>query len=487
MNEMKKILSLLLLCCLLLGFTRAETPLTETVLFSGQQAASGGWNLALSLNTTNAGGTFDPSQMAEGGYFAVTYEGAQNGVYLALSDWQSGTWTQINVPSSCTAADGRYTAVFSFEQCRMAYGGMDFSAVDQICVGTSAATKPAVIYAVAWYGPAQTDALGADEVLFSGAVTSSAQNECLVYRFTRHVGGTFDAAQLRTDSRFYVEYSGAKYGVYLALSSHSGATQWARVNASETVEVSAGRYGAYFDESAMAAAFGTNFARLDQISVYSSGQQMVTLHRLAYFAGTGEIVDPSDGRWDRPDTGIAFIGDSICQNAKILYGDWNAILGRSDCVNYGIGGQTTLECRARIDELASRSYRQVVFICGINDIGHGYTKEEIVQNDAAMIAAIQEKNPACQFVLLSVLPTTSAFYSGQQGKITLLNLALKRYANQTPNVTFVDAYSAFCPRAGEYAYPELLSDGLHPNAAGYAKIADILTPFLLPKTENSEE
>ena len=209
----------------------------------------------------------------------------------------------------------------------------------------------------------------------------------------------------------------------------------------------------------------------------------MTLHKLAYFAGTGEIVDSSDGRWDRPDTGIAFIGDSICQNAKLLYGDWNTILGRSDCANYGIGGQTTLECRARIGELAARNYRQIVFICGINDIGHGYTKEEIVQNYAAMIETVQASNPDCQFVILSTLPTTSAFYSGQQGKITLLNLAFKRFANKTPNVTFVDAYSAFCPKAGEYAYPELLSDGLHPNAEGYAEIAEILTPYLLPEAE----
>ena len=451
----KKCLLVCLLCCLLLGLALAEEPMTETVLFEGSQPASGGWNLALTIDTTNVNGTFDPSLISENGYFAVTYHGVQNGVYLALSDWEGGVWAQINVPSTCTQTDGMYTAVFSFEQCRMAYGSMDFAAADQICVGTSASTKTMVIHKVAWCGAAQTDSLGADEVLFSGAATSTAQNECLAFRFTQHVGGTFDASQMRTDSRLYVEYSGAKYGVY----------------------------GAYFDESTMAMAFGSNFARLDQISVYSSGKQPVTLHKLAYFAGTGDVVDTSGGRWDRPDTGIAFIGDSICQNAKLLYGDWNTILGRSDCANYGIGGQTTLECRARIGELAARNYRQIVFICGINDIGHGYTKEEIVQNYAAMIETVQANNPDCQFVILSTLPTTSAFYSGQQGKITLLNLVFKRFANKTPNVTFVDAYSAFCPKAGEYAYPELLSDGLHPNAEGYAKIAEMLTPYLLPETD----
>ncbi|MFR4293519.1 MAG: hypothetical protein ACLT74_10635, partial [Christensenellales bacterium] len=287
----KKCLLVCLLCCLLFGLALAEEPMTETVLFEGSQPASGGWNLALTIDTTNVNGTFDPSLISENGYFAVTYDGVQNGVYLALSDWEGGVWAQINVPSTCTQTDGMYTAVFSFGQCRMAYGSMDFAAADQICVGTSASTKTMVIHKVAWYGAAQTDSLGADEVLFSGAATSAAQNESLVFRFTQHVGGTFDASQMRTDSRFYVEYSGAKYGVYLALSSHSGATQWAKVNASETVEVSEGRYGAYFDESAMAMAFGSNFARLDQISVYSSGKQPVTLHKLAYFAGTGDVVD----------------------------------------------------------------------------------------------------------------------------------------------------------------------------------------------------
>ena len=138
----------------------------------------------------------------------------------------------------------------------------------------------------------------------------------------------------------------------------------------------------------------------------------------------------------------------------------------------------TVECRARIDELACRDYSMIVFICGINDIGRGYTKEEIVANYDAMITAVREKNPDCEFLIVSVLPTTSAFYAGQQAKINLLNMTIKRYASKTAGVTFVDVYSSFTPKTGEYAYPELLSDGLHPNAAGYKVMAEILTPYL---------
>ena len=79
----KKCLLVCLLCCLLFGLALAEEPMTETVLFEGSQPASGGWNLALTIDTTNVNGTFDPSLISENGYFAVTYDGVQNGVYLA--------------------------------------------------------------------------------------------------------------------------------------------------------------------------------------------------------------------------------------------------------------------------------------------------------------------------------------------------------------------------------------------------------------------
>ena len=108
----KKCLLVCLLCCLLRGLALAEEPMTETVLFEGSQPASGGWNLALTIDTTNVNGTFDPSLISENGYFAVTYDGVQNGVYLALSDWEGGVWAQINVPSTCTQTDGMYMAVF---------------------------------------------------------------------------------------------------------------------------------------------------------------------------------------------------------------------------------------------------------------------------------------------------------------------------------------------------------------------------------------
>lgn len=479
--SIRQILSLVMILALALGCLPAmaeEDGFVEVVLFDGEASVSGNWELAASVNTTNAGGSFDPTLITEDGWFTIEYTGSVKAVYLAFSDWQTGTWASVNVPSACETSGNLCTATFTFSQCYIQYGSKDFSAVDQICVGSTTAAGDTIIRRIIWHGRPLQDDLGATEILFRGSASSQSANSSLHYLFTSHVGGSFDASQINRGSRFYVEYTGPKNGVYLAFSSHSGATQWARVNPTSCESLGDGRWVAWFDYNGFSSTWGVNFARLDQLSVYSSVSAPVTLHRIAYFAGVGDPVDTSDGRWSRPDTGIAFIGDSICQNPIYSFGDWNGILGRNDCANYGIGAQTSVECRARIGEIAGRDYSVVVFIVGINDIGRGYTKEEVVANIDAMVTAVKEQNPDCQFLIVSILPTTDAFYTGQQAKINLFNMAYKRYASKTPGVTYVDAYSSFTPKTGEYAYPELLSDGLHPNAAGYEVIAQILNTYL---------
>ena len=331
--------------------------------------------------------------------------------------------------------------------------------------------------------PAMAEDAPEETVLFTGQASSNAVNTNIQFTFTAHVGGSWDAAQMNEDCAFQVTYTGPKSAVYLALSSHSGATQWARVNAVDVADDGNGHWVATFPWQAIVQSWGTNFARLDQISVFSSTAEQVTVNRIVYVPGKGEPTDASDGRWDTPDTGVAFIGDSICQNAKLLYGDWNTLLSRKDCVNYGIGAQTTTHCLARIDELCGRSYNQVVFICGINELGRSDYATGIAANFAAMIHALRESNPDIHAVIMSVLPTTEAFYYGMQGRIVTVNASLASLADTLENTTFVDCYSDFLDPERGYAKSELLSDGLHPNADGYAIIAEHLAAVLAPEKE----
>ncbi len=477
---MKTFLAIVLALVMTLGLCAQAESAGEFVIYEGSTTVQTPWQLITSTFTTCAGGEFDPELIREGCCFTVDYTGTAGQIYLALAEWTSGTWAQANAPERCETNGDVHTATFTYEQCLAQYGSADFTDVDAIGVGSANSEGETTVLRIVWHGVAPADPLtGTDAVtILRSASQSSAANTQLSYVFTSHVGGEFDAAQINPGSRFYVEYSGAKYGVYLALSSHSGAKNWVRINPDETVELDNGRYAAWFEYSNFAKNWGTNFARLDQVSVFSAVSSPVKLHRLAYLPGTGDPTDSTDGRWDRAETGIAFIGDSICQNALNLFGDWNKILGRTDCVNYGIGGQTTVHCLARIDEVAAKDYHTVVFLCGINDIGWNYTSEQIVGNWAAMIEKIRAKNPECRFILLSVLPTTDAFYRGQQDRIVALNAAYKDFADRTEGVTFVDTYSRFTSAPGEYADASLLMDGLHPNEAGYEVIAEVLNQAL---------
>jgi len=143
---MRKLL-LLLVALLLLAFPcmAEENGMVEVVLFDGEATVDGNWQLATGVNTTNAGGSFDPCLITEDGWFTVEYTGSIKAVYLAFSEWQSGTWASVNVPSACETSGSLCTATFTFNQCYIQYGDKDFSAVDQICVGSTTAASTVML------------------------------------------------------------------------------------------------------------------------------------------------------------------------------------------------------------------------------------------------------------------------------------------------------------------------------------------------------
>lgn len=326
-------------------------------------------------------------------------------------------------------------------------------------------------------------------VLYEGNQQSDGRNSFLIYFFTKHVGGEWDASSITEGSFFYAEYLGASDGVYLSFSSASGGPGWVAVYADETGTTAEGNNYSIFRYDNFSNVYGNNFARLDQIQAYSNTDESVTLKKIAYVDGGGNPVDTSDGTWDRPDSGIAFIGDSIVQNpltngSDLKNLDWNGILGRTDCANYGIASQTTVQCADRIDELAKKNYDKAVILCGINDLGHGYANSKIIANYEKMITALKEKNPKIKIYIISVLPTTSAFFKNQQWKIVALNTEIKLMTEEMKDVTYVDCHTPFVGEDG-YCRPELVIDGLHPNLDGYAIIADTLNPYLSENASNN--
>ncbi len=468
-----------LLLCSLAPVASAEDGFV--FFFRGEASVTGNWQVAAQTTCS-----VDPASITPGGCFIVEYttsSPAPSQIYLGLNGKK---W--VNVHPTCTSGSGGiYSAYFTYENLLTACGGsLEGVQTVSLCSYQPGEDVVTTFYYLYWAptGPSfgldlhlSTDAL----TIYSGAGTGSYAGASLGFLYTKHVGGKWDASAINRDSAIYIEYSGPETGVYLAFASASGATPWVAVYPDLTVPLEDGSWASLFHYKNFANMFGTNFARLDQIQAYAMKDQQTTLHKVVYLPGIGEPVDSSDGSWIRPDTGIAFIGDSIVQNplvddAHLGCLDWNGILGREDCSNYGIGGQTTRELEKRIDAVASRNYGKVVFLCGINDIGRNISNAEIVGNYRNMIDILRKANPQVEIYIISVLPTTPAFYTDAQDKIVGLNTVLEVMCGQK-EVTFIDCHSAFVGQDG-YCKDGLTFDGLHPNLAGYALIADIVNPIL---------
>ncbi|MGA2002615.1 MAG: SGNH/GDSL hydrolase family protein [Terriglobales bacterium] len=168
---------------------------------------------------------------------------------------------------------------------------------------------------------------------------------------------------------------------------------------------------------------------------------------------------------------VVFLGDSITEN-------WNlsdSFPGKP-YVNRGISGQTTPQIllRFRQDVIALKP-AVVVILAGTNDIAEntGPTTLEAIEDNLTSMVELAQKN-RIRVVLASVLPVER--YPWHQEirpieKIQTLNGWMKQYAGRV-GVEFLDYYTAMADQKSGLK-GGLGEDGVHPNRAGYAIMADL--------------
>jgi lysophospholipase L1-like esterase len=164
---------------------------------------------------------------------------------------------------------------------------------------------------------------------------------------------------------------------------------------------------------------------------------------------------------------VVFMGNSITEGWKKYF---PTQFPGKPYVNRGIGGQTTPQMlvRFRQDVIALKP-KVVVILAGTNDIAGntGPSTLEMIEDNLASMADLARSH-GIQVVLCSVLPVYD--YPWRPGlqpapKIVALNAWMKRYADSTGSV-YVDYHGAMRD-ARDGMRPELASDGVHPNEAGY--------------------
>ena len=160
-------------------------------------------------------------------------------------------------------------------------------------------------------------------------------------------------------------------------------------------------------------------------------------------------------------------GDETSQYAYWLmraHPDWEVL-------NRGVNGERSDQIRARFDRDAiAAAPHAVVIIAGVNDVYQGLSVEHVTGNLAAMYAHASRARIAV--VAGSIVPYNTATPE-QNARMWQINDWIRRQTG----LAFVDTRAAVAASND----PDRLSDstdGLHPTAAGYRRMADAIQPIV---------
>jgi lysophospholipase L1-like esterase len=146
-----------------------------------------------------------------------------------------------------------------------------------------------------------------------------------------------------------------------------------------------------------------------------------------------------------------------------------------DVRNRGVNGERSDQIRARwTRDVAAASPAAVVIIAGVNDVYQGRPIEHVTRELRAMFdLAAAARIPV---VAGSIVPYNTATPE-QNAKMRAINDWIRAEAARDPNIVFADTRRA----AARDDNPDMLRsspDNLHPDADGYRRMAEVLSPAI---------
>jgi lysophospholipase L1-like esterase len=145
-----------------------------------------------------------------------------------------------------------------------------------------------------------------------------------------------------------------------------------------------------------------------------------------------------------------------------------------DVINQGVNAQRSDVIAARFDEdVIAKQPAVVVIIAGVNDVYQGRPAEDVKHQLAAMYG--RARAAGIRVVAGTIIPYDTAT-PGQNARMHEINAWIRAQADAGV-VAFADTRAAVAAPG----HPDRLvssPDGLHPDAAGYRKMADVLAPAI---------
>lgn len=134
-------------------------------------------------------------------------------------------------------------------------------------------------------------------------------------------------------------------------------------------------------------------------------------------------------------------------------------------INQGVDGNTSGDGLARLDRDVLVLRPRVVLVClGGNDILRRVPKETLFRNLEEIVGRIQKSG-----ALVALIGMKGSTLLGVDYRKDYLDLARRTGCVHVPNI-----------QQGIFNDPSLMSDQLHPNAKGYARMAERIEPFVRP-------
>lgn len=169
---------------------------------------------------------------------------------------------------------------------------------------------------------------------------------------------------------------------------------------------------------------------------------------------------------------VVFAGDSLVAGYKV-----REAFPQLQVANRGVGGDVSRGLLFRLKEDVVDLNPQAVVLCiGTNDLSCHSNPALAVANIGEMIFQLREANPKVPIVLLLVPPRDVPDAPIKEGALQELNDGIRQLATGKENIEVVDVYTPMADDAGK-PKPELFdAKKIHPNAEGYVKWTELITP-----------
>ncbi len=177
-------------------------------------------------------------------------------------------------------------------------------------------------------------------------------------------------------------------------------------------------------------------------------------------------------------TKIVMLGNSLTENA----GDWNKWLNTDNVVNRGISGDDARGMLYRLDQILTKKPKAIFLMCGINDLSHGLSAQQVFVKVRELIDSIRTKAPDTFLYVQSLLPFNESYgrwrtLTGRSEDVPVINQILHQYCDDE-GINFINLYPHFTIGGSNQLMKSLCVDGLHLSKEGYKRWGFLLGRYI---------